>query len=367
MIRVLVVDDSPLVRKIASDVLESDPVIKVAGTASNAEIALRKLQNLSPDVVTMDIEMPGMGGLAAIRKIMSTRPTPVIVMSAFATRGAEMTMKALEHGAVDFIAKPSASLSGGITDISGELIEKVKHARTVSVKKMDFVETEEQAPESGGSDRAPEVPEKYRTEQIRVLGPLDYEVVAIGTSTGGPVALKTVLTRLPAEFPTGIVIVQHMPPVFTQAFAARLDSLCRINVREAKDGDLIRPGTALIAPGDFHMTVTRYNTDPRVLLHKWNPVSGHRPSVDVLMHSVAREYGPRALGLIMTGMGKDGLEGLTELKKRGGHILAQDKKSSVIYGMNKEVIQSGHADEVVPLADIADRIMDNLRIAQRVS
>ncbi|MFW6180226.1 MAG: protein-glutamate methylesterase/protein-glutamine glutaminase [Spirochaetota bacterium] len=357
MIRVLIVDDSPLVRKIASDVLAADPGIQVVATASNAEIALRKVQQLSPDVVTMDIEMPGMGGLAAIREIMSRWPTPVIVMSAFATRGAELTMQALELGAVDFIPKPSSSLSGGISDISRELVEKVKNAYTVTVRRLETIE--EQKSES-----------ERKAGQVRrfdVSSVLDYEIVAMGTSTGGPVALKTVLSRLPRDFPVGVVVVQHMPPVFTKAFAQRLDSLCAIDVAEATDGDLIRPGLALVAPGDYHMTVTRYNTRPKVLLHRWNPVSGHRPSVDVLMHSVAREYGPRAVGVIMTGMGKDGAEGLAELKKRGGRVIAQDRASSVIYGMNGEVVRSGTAHEVVSLIDIADRLMDHLQISRQVS
>jgi len=326
-------------------------------TASNAEIALRKVQQFSPDVVTMDIEMPGMGGLAAIREIMSRWPTPIIVMSAFATRGAELTMQALELGAVDFIPKPSSSLSGGIGDISRELVEKVKNACTVTVRRLEIIEEQKCESERKAG----------RVRRFDVSSVLDYEILAMGTSTGGPVALKTVLSRLPRDFPVGIVVVQHMPPVFTKAFAQRLDSLCAIDVAEASDGDLIRPGLALIAPGDYHMTVTRYNTQPKVLLHGWNPVSGHRPSVDVLMHSVAREYGPRAVGVIMTGMGKDGAEGLAELKKRGGRVIAQDRASSVIYGMNGEVVRSGTAHEVVSLIDIADRLMDHLRISRQVS
>jgi two-component system chemotaxis response regulator CheB len=352
-IRVLIVDDSPLVRKIAADILESDPDIEVIGTASNGEIALRKIPKLAPDVVTMDIEMPGMGGLAAIREIMTHHPTPVIVMSAFATRGAELTMQALELGAVDFIPKPSTSLSGGIDDISKVLIEKVKHARSVAVRKLD----------------AKAVVEPVRPAK-RVRGfkgaPANYEIVAIGTSTGGPVALRTVLAGFPADLPVGIVIVQHMPPVFTKAFSDRLDSLCEIRVREAVDGDLIEPGLALVAPGDFHMTVSRYEGSARVLLHRWNPVSGHRPSVDVLMHSVAREYRSRAVGVIMTGMGKDGAAGLGELRKEGGYVISQDKDTSIIYGMNREVITNGDASEVAPLPEIAERIMDRLRIEQPV-
>jgi two-component system chemotaxis response regulator CheB len=367
MIKVLIVDDSPLVRKIATDILTQDPEVTVVGTASNAEIALQRIQKNPPDVITMDIEMPGMGGLAAISEIMAVSPTPIIVLSAFAKRGAELTMQALDLGAVDFIAKPAHSLSGGIGDIARELVEKVKHTAAVKVNRIERPSAPAAAPER---EETPEG-ERSRTEEfpreaLRHLpaGLSHYDLVAIGTSTGGPVALKSVLTRLPKSFPAGIVIVQHMPPVFTNAFAARLDSLCAISVKEAEDGDPILPGTALVAPGDFHMTVTQYNTEPKVLLHKREPVNGHRPSVDVLVHSVAREYGRRAIGVIMTGMGKDGAEAMGELKGMGGCVIAQDRETSVIYGMNGEVVRNGDADEVVPLGDIPERIMERLRAKQ---
>ncbi len=358
MIRVLVVDDSPLVRKIAADIMESDPGITVTATASSGEIALRKLDKVGPDVITMDIEMPGMGGLAAIKEIMSTRPTPVIVLSAFAQRGAALTMRALEAGAIDFIPKPTSSLSGGISNIAVELKEKVKHASKVKVRRIEAAEEEED--ELAAQKEEPLLKEGgFRAHD-------KFDLIAVGTSTGGPVALKTVLTQFPADFPVGVVVVQHMPPVFTNAFANRLDSLCRISVKEAEDGDFILPGRALIAPGDFHMTVTRFNTKPKVLLQKWKPVSGHRPSVDVLAHSVSREYGSKAIGVIMTGMGKDGAEGIAEMKKKGGHIIAQDEGSSVIFGMNREVIRNGDADEIVPVYDIPKRIINQLRAAERV-
>ncbi len=189
----------------------------------------------------------------------------------------------------------------------------------------------------------------------------DYDLVAIGTSTGGPVALKTVLTMLPGDLPVGIVVVQHMPPVFTKAFAERLDSCCALAVKEAENGDAILPGRVLLAPGNFHMTVSRFGTEPRVALNQNDNVNGHRPSIDVLMHSVALEYGAHAVGVIMTGMGKDGAEGLHELHKKGGHVIAQDKESSVIYGMNREVVQNGDAHEVASVEAIAGRICDSLR------
>ncbi len=353
MVRVMVVDDSPLVRKIATDILESDPGVSVVATASNGEFALRKLEREKPDVITMDIEMPGMGGIATIREIMVNQPTPIVVLSAHARKGAELTFQALDTGACDFVPKPTYSLSGGITDIAKELIEKVKNASKIRVKKLEKAR-EPEAQESEDED-------KYKRKVPRFIGSSGhYDLIAIGTSTGGPVALRNVLCRLPKDFPAGIVVVQHMPPVFTRAFADRLDSLGSISVKEAEDQDVIIAGRALIAPGDFHMTVTRFKTDPKVLLNKREQVSGHRPSVDVLMNSVAREYGERAIGIIMTGMGHDGAAGIKEMRTCGGHIIAQDMESSVIFGMNGEVVKRGNADEVVHVDSIAERIMKHV-------
>jgi two-component system, chemotaxis family, protein-glutamate methylesterase/glutaminase len=356
VIRVMVVDDSALVRKIATDILSADPEITVAATAANAEFALGKLERERPDVITLDLEMPGMGGLEAIRRIMSVRPTPIIVMSAHAQKGADLTLQALEAGAVDFVLKPSNSLSGGIPAIARELIEKVRDAaRIVMVS----------PPQSPGTPAEPSVFETGQGVSAPVAAPsIDgegYDLVAIGTSTGGPVALKTVLMQLPGDFPAGVVVVQHMPPVFTKAFADRLDACCAVRVKEAENGDAILPGQVLIAPGNWHMTVTRFGLEPRVLLNQNDPVNGHRPSVDVLMRSVAREFGARAVGVIMTGMGKDGAEGLRELYARGGRVIAQDKTTSVIYGMNKEVVQNGNAHEVVPVDQIAFRLRAHAR------
>ena len=348
----MVVDDSPLVRRIASDILTADREITVAATAASAEFALAKLEKERPDVITLDIEMPGMGGLEAIRRIMAVRPTPIIVLSAHAQRGADLTLQALDLGAVDFVEKPSASLSGGISAISIELVEKVKNAARIIFRDLP------------ATSRAP-VYEAPASPPPAVL-PADgdgngCDLVAIGTSTGGPVALKTVLTMLPKELPVGIVVVQHMPPVFTKAFADRLNSCCQVSVKEAENGDLITPGQVLLAPGNWHMTVSRFGGESRVLLNQNESVNGHRPSVDVLMHSVALEYGNQALGVIMTGMGKDGADGLHALNRKGGHVIAQDKESSVIYGMNKEVVQNGDAHEVVSVNDIAARIQVRLR------
>lgn len=344
MIRVMVVDDSPLVRKIAGDILSSEPDIEVVATAATAEFALKKIKREMPDVITMDIEMPGIGGVEAIRQIMGCRPTPVIVLSSHAARGAQQTLAALEAGAIDFVLKPTASLSGGLDKVAIELREKVRSAAGTPLA-HGF--TEHPAPE--GLPAAPKL-------EAMVAAAKSVEIVAIGTSTGGPVALKTVLEQIPGDFPVPIVVVQHMPPVFTKAFAERLDSSSALSIKEAEDGDLLLPGNALIAPGDYHMTVVRSFPHPVVRLDHGEPVSGHRPSVDVLMRSVAREYGRVAVGVIMTGMGKDGSEGIKELHSKGGRIIAQDKDTSVIFGMNREVIINGDADIVTPVQRIAEAL-----------
>jgi two-component system chemotaxis response regulator CheB len=351
----MVVDDSPLVRKIASDILSSDAEITVVATAATAEFALAKLPRERPDVITLDLEMPGMGGLEAIRRIMSVLPTPIVVMSAHAQKGADLTLQALEAGAIDFVLKPSSSLSGGLSAVARELVEKVKGAGRIVLPRNPSFGIQLEAP--FGTGAAP-VPQAWAPA---VASPLvndgeGCDLVAIGTSTGGPVALKVVLTKLPQDFPVGVVVVQHMPPIFTKAFADRLDTCCAVRVKEAENGDAILPGRVLLAPGNWHMTVSRFGGEPRVLLNQNETVNGHRPSVDVLMHSVAREFGSLAIGVIMTGMGKDGAQGLHELRVRGGLIIAQDKASSVIYGMNREVVEKGDAHEVVPVEEIALRL-----------
>jgi two-component system chemotaxis response regulator CheB len=296
------------------------------------------------------------------------RPTPIIVLSAHAQKGAELTLQALDLGAVDFVLKPSSSLSGGLAAIAAELTEKVKnaakivfHAPRAPAAPPESYEIPRESYELPRESSAAHEPERHAAAPAASMrGPVQFDLIAIGTSTGGPVALKTVLQMLPGDLPVGVVVVQHMPPVFTKAFAERLDGCCALAVKEAENGDVITPGQVLLAPGNWHMTVSRFGTDPRVQLSQGENVNGHRPSVDVLMHSVAMEYGGRAVGVIMTGMGRDGADGLRELHRRGGHVIAQDRESSVIYGMNREVVQNGNADEVVPVDRIADRIIETL-------
>jgi two-component system chemotaxis response regulator CheB len=352
MIRVLVVDDSPLVRKIVTDILSADPEIAVCATAASGEIALRKLEKERPDVVTMDLDMPGIGGVETIARIMRDRPTSVIVLSALAQKGADQTIQALEKGAVDFIQKPSASVSGGVALVARELLEKVKEAARVDPARVGALASERKA-RRAAVRVAPHSP---------VAGPCPpFDIVAIGASTGGPVALKTVLRDLPRDFPAAIAVVQHMPAMFTRAFATRLDGLCALSVKEAEDGDAILPGRVLLAPGNRHMVVARSDGEARVLLTDDQPVGGHRPSVDVLMDSVAARYGCSAIGVIMTGMGKDGARGIARLRERGGWIIAQDEGSSVVFGMNGEVVRSGNADQVEPVMAIAAALRERVQ------
>ncbi len=373
MIRVMVVDDSPLVRRIATDILSAEPDITVVATAATAEFALGKLDRERPDVITLDLEMPGMGGLEAIRRIMAQRATPIVVLSAHARRGADLTLQALEAGAVEFVLKPESSLSGGLPAVARELVDHVReaarstvHARPLSTpdaapsdaapRPAPVASAASSASSAAPSSAAPSASSAAPGYMAPLADGVGFDIVAIGTSTGGPVALKEVLAALPADFPVPVVVVQHMPPVFTKAFADRLNSVCSVRVKEAANGDPLLPGTVLIAPGAFHLTVSRTGGSARAAVDTGEPVSGHRPSVDVLIRSVADEYGARALGVIMTGMGRDGADALRELHRRGGRILAQDQDSSVIFGMNREVIQNGDADEVLPLERIGPRL-----------
>lgn len=343
-IKVLVVDDSALMRKLIPLIIGADEVIEVVGTAMDGEFALKKISELSPDVVTLDIDMPRMDGLAALKSIVRNFGIPVVLVSSLAQERAEVTLRGLELGAFDFVRKPHDAVSAHIAEIAHELIEKIKAAARCRKTGARI------------SGAAIPKPVSFGIAPVRHV-PAD-GVVAIGISTGGPQALAQILPAVPADFPAGIVIVQHMPEGFTDLFARRLDSACSIRVVEAGSGDVISPGKAFIAPGGKHLRVKKTSFGLVTVLSQSPPVSGHRPSATVLFTSVAEELGSRAIGLIMTGMGDDGVEGLARIKRAGGVTLAQDEETSVIYGMPKVAFEKGYADMVLGLYDIVPRLLD---------
>jgi two-component system chemotaxis response regulator CheB len=340
MIKVLVVDDSAVVRQVLSSEISKAADIEVVGTAADPFIARDKIVALHPNVITLDLEMPRMDGLTFLAKLMKFFPLPVIVVSSLTPRGSETALRALELGAVDVVGKPGSSYSVG--DISAELIEKIRIASTAHLR--------------AGS--APSCQPEARASSAPLLN-MTHKVLAIGASTGGTEAIRTVLMGLPATSP-GTVIVQHMPEHFTASFAARLNELCQMEVREAKTGDLVVPGLALLAPGNRHMVLRRSGTQFSVEIKVGPPVHYQRPSVDVLFHSVARQAGANALGAILTGMGADGASGLLAMRQAGARTLVQDEKTCVVFGMPKEAIQMGAAEQVVPLGQMAGRILTAL-------
>lgn len=355
-IKVLIVDDSAIVRKIFSHELSKHADISVIGVAPDPYVARDKIVNLKPDVITLDIEMPRMDGLSFLQKLMKYYPIPTIIVSSLTPANSEMALEAMEHGAVEVLAKPGGSYSVG--DMSAQLAEKIRAAASVRMSAPGTVGIKTQS--STVSD-APDVDGNRNNgaQPNMALKQSTHKVIAMGASTGGTEALKSVLMQMPANSP-GIVIVQHMPPRFTTTFANRLNDLCRIEVREAKDGDAVLPGTALIAPGNFHMLLKRVGGTYYVEVKTGPLVFHQRPSVDVLFLSVASFAGPNALGVIMTGMGRDGAAGLLEMKKAGAYTLAQDEASCVVFGMPKEAIKLGGVDKIAPLADIPRALMNFL-------
>ena len=329
-VRVLVVDDSALMRKLIPQMLAADESIDVVGTAMDGSFCLKKIEELKPNVVTLDLEMPGMNGIDALKEIMRRQPVPVIVFSSHSTEGASVTMKALGLGAFDFVTKPKDA-SAHMAETAKELIAKVKAAAECKLKPRMTMSTPQKA-----------------TKTSAATGSAT-KVVAIGVSTGGPQAMEYLLQQLPGDFPGAIVVVQHMPDGFTDMFARRLDEIATLRVKEAQSGDLLQPGRVLICPGSRHMKVKRLPFGDVVILSDEPHVNGHRPSVDVLMRSVAEEFHANAVGVIMTGMGDDGAEGLGMLKKEGGMTIAQNEESCVVYGMPKAAIDRGYAIRVVGL------------------
>lgn len=343
MIRVLVVDDSAFMRKLLSDIFAAEQDFTVVDTARNGKDAVDKTKWLKPDVITMDVEMPIMDGIKALEVIMRENPTPVVMVSSLTRDGADATIRALELGAVDFVAKTAGPISS-VAGIKNEIIAKCRSASKVNVVRL-----------ARTVDKYQSVIKQPAISVSSVSG--DEQIVAIGTSTGGPRALQEIITKLPSNLPCGVVIVQHMPPGFTKSLSERLNSLASITVKEAEHNDIIRPGLALIAPGDYHMTIEREGNKKVVKLNQSPPLGGHRPAVDPLFESVARCFGKRAIGVILTGMGHDGAKGMQAIKKQQGYTIAEDQSTAVVFGMPKSAIELGVIDKVVPLQGVATEIV----------
>jgi two-component system, chemotaxis family, protein-glutamate methylesterase/glutaminase len=339
-VRVLVVDDSALMRKLIPQMLETSPSIEVVGTAMDGTFCLKKIEELHPDVITLDLQMPGMNGIDTLKEIMRRNPLPVIVVSSHSTDGASVTFKALGLGAFDFVTKPHDATTH-MEDTASELIAKIKAAADCKVVRP------------GRLMGMPARPEKISFGRS---APRPTKLVAIGVSTGGPQALEFLLAQLPPDFPGSIVIVQHMPEGFTDMFARRLDEICSLRVKEAQSGDILQAGRVLVCPGSRHMRVKRLTMGDVVVLSEEPRVNGHRPSVDVLFNSAAEEFGKDAVAVIMTGMGDDGAEGLGAVKKAGGITIAQSEESCVVFGMPKAAIERGYAIRVVALDVLASTL-----------
>lgn len=351
MIKVLIVDDSTFIRKVIKDILEIDKEIEVVGLARNGKEALEKIPILNPDVITLDIEMPVMDGIETLREIVNKYKIPVIMLSSLTTEGADLTLKALEIGAVDFVQKPK-----NVFNVSSEikqdlLIEKIKIVSKSNLKIDDKISGEKAI---------------YKRELKISKTKYDKEsfdaIVAVGTSTGGPRALQQVIPKIPKDINAAIVIVQHMPAGFTKSLANRLDTLSHIKVKEGEDGEKLMRGCCYIAPGDFHMSVIQKNRDYIVRLDKNPPISGLRPAADILMESVSKLNNINKLGIILTGMGSDGAKGIVEMKKANSYIIAEDEKSCIVFGMPKSAINTGSVDLVLPLDKIGDEIINRVGV-----
>ncbi|MCX9158337.1 chemotaxis response regulator protein-glutamate methylesterase [Niveibacterium sp. 24ML] len=355
-IRVLVVDDSAVMRSVLSEIINQADDLEVVGTATDPIVARELIKQLNPDVVTLDIEMPKMDGLEFLDKLMRLRPTPVIMISTLTERGSDITFRALELGAVDFVTKPKLSGAQGMRPYAEEICDKIRAAYQARLRSPSKFAPAAGAPPSGTSTvggtagNGPAIDASTLRERL----------VLIGASTGGTEAIKEVLCRFPEQMP-GILIVQHMPEMFTGSFAKRLDGLCKIRVKEAEDGEKVMPGTAYLAPGHSHLLVKRSGGLYVCELSKADPVNRHRPSVDVLFHSAAKHVGANGVGVILTGMGKDGAQGMLAMKKAGCWNIGQDQESCVVYGMPREAAQIGAIDEVSTLNDVALRVVTRLR------
>jgi two-component system chemotaxis response regulator CheB len=351
-VRVLIVDDSALVRRILTEVLSADPALEVVGTASDAYVARDKIKQLNPDVLTLDVEMPKMDGVTFLRNLMRLRPMPVVMVSSLTEHGAEVTLDALAVGAIDYLPKPKIDIAATLTDYADELRAKIRSAATARVRPYTGSATA-----NGGAAVAPRLGVDAvlaRTAAQRQLRTTD-RIIAIGASTGGTEAIKEVLVQLPADTP-GIVITQHIPKAFSTPFARRMDACCQMTVYEAQNGQVILPGHVYIAPGDQHLLLVRDGARYVCKLDDGPPVNRHKPSVDVLFRSVAQQAGRNAIGVILTGMGKDGAVGLKEMREAGSPTVAQDEATSVVWGMPGEAVAIGAAAETLPLGQVAARL-----------
>ncbi len=350
-IRVIVVDDSALVRSLLSEIINRQRDMECIGTANDPLIAREMIRELNPDVITLDVEMPRMDGIDFLGRLMRLRPMPVLMISTLTERGAEVTMKALELGAVDFVAKPRVGLANGLNELASQIVDKIRVAAVAQVRRAPPRE----ALPGGGASAASAAP------ATTLLGRLSTEkLICIGASTGGTEAIKEVLVQMPADSPA-IVITQHMPPGFTTSFAARLNGLCQITVKEAVNGERILPGHAYIAPGGTQFHVARSGANYVAVVDDGPPVNRHKPSVEVLFKSAAAVVGRNAFGIMLTGMGNDGAAAMREMKDAGSYNYVQDEATCIVFGMPREAIAHGAADEVLPLGQIAPALITRLR------
>ncbi len=351
-IRVLIVDDSPFMRRAISSLLEGEDDIKVAGTAKDGQDAIRQIQDIKPDIVTMDIEMPVMDGLAALKIIMEKFPLPVIMLSSLTEEGAKETLDALDIGAADYLPKNLSNVSLNILKVKADLVEKI---RAITAKKYIFGIRRN----NHFSQEHHEYPKTPHFEENKIISKNNrIDIVAIGSSTGGPKALQDVIPKIPENFPVPIILVQHMPKAFTGSFAERLSSMSKIKVIEAAGDEIVKPGTAYLSPGDKHLSVVKAGRDGvRINLSNEPADLINRPSVSVMMESAAKEYPGKVLGVVLTGMGSDGLLGMKKIKETGGKTIAQDEATCVVYGMPKAVVDAGIADIILPIYKIGDEII----------
>jgi two-component system chemotaxis response regulator CheB len=347
-IKVLCVDDSALIRSVMTEIINSQSDMTVVGTAADPLVARDLIKVTNPDVLTLDVEMPRMDGLEFLEKLMRLRPMPVVMVSSLTARGSEIALRALELGAIDFVTKPRLGVRDGLLNYTELIAGKIRTAASARLQPSRHAA----APRPGGD--AP--------HESLLRSPLlsTEKLIIIGASTGGTEAIREVLQPLPPDSPA-VMIAQHMPAGFTRSFAQRLDGLCRINVKEAEHGERVLPGYAYIAPGGFHLSLARSGANYVAHLDQEPPVNRHRPSIDVLFDSAARHAGKNAIGIILTGMGRDGAEGLLRMKRAGAHTLAQDEASCVVFGMPREAIALGAVDDVSPLSEVSRRVMAHLR------